>query len=195
MLLAVPLAAAWDEPPWSCEVEQATIVHQPWSRRWMMRAVELSTVLEADASRAWDAVTSPALLCHVAAPVLRFPGLAGRTQPWREGEQVTTWLLLFGVLPVSFHHLQMRLIDAEQMRIVAHEWGGVVRRWNHSIWIEPLGVGWCRYTDRIEIDAGRLTVIVAGFAALFYRHRQRRWRRLARRHLATPGRGAVAAPR
>jgi hypothetical protein len=29
---------------------------------------------------------------------------------------------------------------------------------------------------------------VAGFAALFYRHRQRRWRRLARRHLTTaPG--------
>jgi hypothetical protein len=158
-----------------------------------MRAVEVSTVLDADASRVWDAVASPALLCHVAAPVLRFPGLAGRVQPWCEGEQVATWLLLFGLLPVSYHHLQVREIDAGALRIVTHEWGGAVRRWDHSIWIEPLGQQRCRYTDRIEIDAGRFTVVVAGFAALFYRHRQRRWRRLARRHLAAPGRGAVAA--
>jgi hypothetical protein len=149
-----------------------------------MRSVEIATVLDAQASQAWEAVRSPALLCHVAAPVLRFPGLAGRTQPWREGEHVTTWLMLFGLLPVSYHHLQVREIDGEAMRIVTHEWGGAVRRWDHSIWIEPLSGGRCRYTDRIDIDAGGLTPAVAGFARLFYRHRQRRWRRLARRHLS-----------
>jgi hypothetical protein len=158
-----------------------------------VRAVQVSTMLETDASRAWDAVSSPALLCHVASPVLRFPGLAGRTEPWQEGEEVTTWLLLFGMLPVSYHHLQVREIDAGAMRMVAHEWGGAVRRWEHAIWIEPLGDGRCRYTDRIEIDAGPFTAIVAGFAALFYRHRQRRWRRLARKHLTSAGPGAVPA--
>jgi hypothetical protein len=34
--------------------------------------------------------------------------------------------LLFGVLPVSYHHLHVREIDAEQMRVAALEWGGVV---------------------------------------------------------------------
>jgi hypothetical protein len=104
-----------------------------------------------------------------------------------------TWLLLFGVVPVSYHHLQVREIDADAMRLVAHEWGGAVRRWEHTIWVEPLGEGRCRYTDRIEIDAGPFTAIVAGFAALFYRHRQRRWRRLARRHLASTRPGVLAA--
>jgi hypothetical protein len=33
--------------------------------------------------------------------------------------------------------------------------------------------------DRIEIDAGVMTPLVAGFAAIFYRYRQRRWRALA----------------
>ena len=64
-------------------------------------------------------------------------------------------------------------------------WGGAAQQRNHSIWIEPLGAG-RRYTDRIELDAGWLTAIVAGFAALSDRHRQRRWRRLARRHLTAP---------
>ena len=158
-----------------------------------MRAVQVSTTLEADASRTWDAVSSPALLCYVASPVLRFPELAGRTAPWKEGEEVTTWLLLFGVVRVSHHHLQVRESDADAMRMVAHEWGGAVRRWEHAIWIEPLGEGRCRYTDRIEIDAGPFGAIVVGFASLFYRHRQRRWRRLARRHLASAGPGAMAA--
>jgi hypothetical protein len=157
-----------------------------------VRAVELTTVLETDAVRAWEAVASPALLCHVAAPVLRFPGLAGRVRPWREGERVSTWLVLFGVLPVSYHHLEVREIDADAMRMVSREWGGAVRQWDHVISLEQLEDGRCGYTDRIEIDAGRFTTFVAGFAALFYRHRQRRWRRLARRHLAADGPGAVA---
>jgi len=37
-----------------------------------------------------------------------------------------------------------------------------------------------RYTDRVLIDAGPFTMPVAMFAWLFYRERQRRWRRLAR---------------
>ena len=45
--------------------------------------------------------------------------------------------------------------------------------------IDPAGDR-TRYSDRIEIDAGPLTPLVAGYAQLFYRYRQRRWRRLAR---------------
>ncbi len=51
--------------------------------------------------------------------------------------------------------------------------------WNHDIVVEPVDERTCRYTDRIVIDAGPLTLAVVGFAHLFYRHRQRRWRRLA----------------
>ena len=148
------------------------------------RTVHRSVVLEAADAAVWAAVQSPATLCHVAAPLLRFPGLAGRTAAWCEGERVVTWLLLGGVLPVSRHHLEVRSIDPERRTIDTHEWGGLVRTWDHTIHIEPMDARRCRYTDRIDIDAGRLTPLVARFAEVFYRHRQRRWRRLARRHLA-----------
>lgn len=148
------------------------------------RTVERSVVLEATDAAVWDAVQSPATLCHVAAPLLRFPGLAGRTAAWREGERVVTWLLLVGVLPISRHHLEVLTIDPRHRVIATHEWGGLVRTWDHTIRIDRIDVERCRYTDRIEIDAGRLTPLVARVAEVFYRHRQRRWRRLARRHLA-----------
>jgi len=35
-------------------------------------------------------------------------------------------------------------------------------------------------TDRVHIDAGMLTPLVAAFARLFYAHRQKRWRALAK---------------
>ncbi|MBN2003783.1 MAG: hypothetical protein JXA21_10535 [Anaerolineae bacterium] len=54
----------------------------------------------------------------------------------------------------------------------------MVRVWNHTIRFHPLGTEQLRYTDAIEIEAGLLTVFVWAFAHLFYRHRQRRWKKL-----------------
>lgn len=105
-----------------------------------MRTVEVSTVLEADASEIWQAVTRPTLLCHVAAPILWFPALARRVDSWQQGEDITTWLLFFGVIPVSRHHMRVLEVHPEERRIATHEWGGIVRRWDHTIWIEPLGL-------------------------------------------------------
>lgn len=45
----------------------------------------------------------------------------------------------------------------------------------------------CHYSDVVDIEAGALTPVVAAFAALFYRYRQRRWRRLARILAAVEG--------
>jgi hypothetical protein len=56
---------------------------------------------------------------------------------------------------------------------------GQRRRWDHWIAIEPERRG-TRYTDTVHIDAGLLTPLIVAFARIFYRHRQRRWRRLAK---------------
>jgi hypothetical protein len=49
--------------------------------------------------------------------------------------------------------------------------------------VEPLADGTSRYSDTVDVDAGRLTGAVAFFGTLLYRYRQRRWKRLALRHL------------
>jgi hypothetical protein len=69
------------------------------------------------------------------------------------------------------------------MTLSSHEWGGVLRRWDHDVIVERLDDDRSRYTDRVLIDVGPFTMPVALFARLFYRYRyrQRRWRQLARR--------------
>jgi hypothetical protein len=147
------------------------------------RRLTVSTTLPISADRAWWALQQPALLNYVAAPLARFPQLAGRLDPWEPGERVETWVLLLGVIPFSRHHLTITKVDEDARTVQTEEGGGPIRVWEHRIAIQALGDRRCRYTDDLIIDAGRLTAVVVAFANLFYRHRQRRWRRLARTRL------------
>jgi hypothetical protein len=135
--------------------------------------------LDAPADRVWRAVTTPAAFRIVTRGLVRVVGLGGRREPWREGETVSGLLLVFGVLPVSVHHLTVERLDETRRELHSDEHGGLVRSWRHLIRVTPLDDGRCRYEDHIEIDAGAVTPLVAAFARWFYAVRQRRWEELA----------------
>jgi hypothetical protein len=147
------------------------------------RTLTLTTRLAASADVVWQTLQSPATLVHVARPLARFPDLEGRTTAWREGETVSTRVLLLGVLPFSRHRLTVESVDHAERRLQSDEAGGPIRSWRHLISVDPEGEDSCRYTDVVEIDAGALTPAVAVVAGGFYRWRQRRWRALARHGL------------
>jgi hypothetical protein len=75
-------------------------------------------------------------------------------------------------------------IDPESRLIFSSEHGRLTRVWNHRLQIVPIDSRAVVYTDAIEIQAGGMTVFIWLFAHVFYRHRQRRWKRLLarRRH-------------
>lgn len=108
------------------------------------------------------------------------PVLRTRTDEWREGETVAGWVLLFGIIPFSHHHLHVARIDDRARTLGSVEKGGLIRRWQHDIVVTPINSQRCAYRDRIEIKAGIFTRPVALYARWFYRMRQRRWRALAR---------------
>lgn len=58
-------------------------------------------------------------------------------------------------------------------------YGPLIKRWDHWITIAPGVDGTTSYTDRVVIEAGLLTPLIAGFARVFYANRQSRCRRLA----------------
>jgi len=60
-------------------------------------------------------------------------------------------------------------------------YSALITTWDHWITVEPDGERGTRYRDEVEVKAGLLTPFVWLFAQVFYRHRQRRWRALARR--------------
>jgi hypothetical protein len=145
--------------------------------------VRLSTKLPITAGEAAALVATPALLNHIAAPLLRFVALDPSVLPevWSErGYQVR--VLLGGVLPLGRQWIDISRHDAPDGGFLMRDNGSgdLARRWNHWIAIAPDDAGSCTYTDDVEIDAGLLlTPIVWSFARIFYAHRQRRWLALA----------------
>jgi hypothetical protein len=142
--------------------------------------IQRSVELDAPATQVWAAARSPQVFRYVTRGLVRLTGLP-RTGRFAQGARIEGWLLLGGVLPLHRHHLEVVAVDATARTLSSHEWGGVLRRWDHDIVVERLGDQRSRYTDRVLIEAGPFTMPVAVFAWLFYRERQRRWRLLARR--------------
>lgn len=129
-----------------------------------------------------------ALLEHVAAPLIRFKPKGGAQLPaiWREGEyRAGMWL--FGVIPIGWQAVVISHPEPEgAVRFVRDNgYGPLIKRWDHWISIAPAPSGpGTAYTDTVTIEAGLLTPLIAAFARVFYAHRQRRWRALARSEFA-----------
>lgn len=147
------------------------------------QTIEITTELPTTADRVWDAMQHPASFLYVTRGLLGFPALAGRTDPLRVGETGSGWILALHVVPLHRHTIDIVAADERTRTIVSHEHGGVLRRWEHTLHVEPVGDRTCRYSDTILVDAGVLTTVVAAIARAFYRYRQRRWHRLVHKHL------------
>lgn len=145
-----------------------------------MRTTIIISEFPASADVIWPGVKTPQAFVHIANGMVRFPAASRLDGPWRVGQTITGWTFLLNVIPFSKHHLTVASIDDETRILVSDEHGGLLKRWHHTLHVEPLDDERCRYTDTIEIDAGPLTPIVAAYAHLFYRYRQHRWQRLAR---------------
>lgn len=143
-----------------------------------MPRIELTTRLEAPAEHIWQELQKPALLKHVAAGRLRFVPIEPPAFPehWRDGDYRVA-LRGFGWLPLGEQVISIRIRDDER---TLHDHGSsrFFRRWEHRISLQPDGPDATRYTDRVEFDAGMLNPLLLPLVTDFFRHRQRRWRRL-----------------
>ena len=148
--------------------------------------VRVSTRLSVPADVAWDRVKRTDTLRYVTRGLLGFRPDGEIPERLAEGETYTMRLLFFGVVPAWRHEIHIVRLDEETHEIRTEERGGPVRSWRHRIAVDGEGWGSTRYLDEIEIAAGVLTPLVWFYAHLFYRYRQMRWRRLARRLGANP---------
>jgi hypothetical protein len=142
--------------------------------------VRVSTELDIPAELAWQTVKKPETFRYVVRGVLGVRQLDDVPDDWGEGLTVRVRLLFFHVIPAWKHEIRVARIDEGAREIYTNERGGPVRHWNHRITVVPRSAERCLYTDEIEIRAGPLTPVVWVYAHVFYRYRQRRWRKLAR---------------
>jgi hypothetical protein len=142
----------------------------------------LSTRLDCPLEKAWQEVRTARLLRYVARPLVAFVPVDPPVWPeeWRAGDYLTRMKFL-GLLPLGKQWLCASFPAVEgEYRVRDNGHGDLARKWDHLITLVPQADGSTFYTDRVEVEAGAWTPIVWLFAAIFYRHRQRRWRRLVR---------------
>lgn len=141
--------------------------------------IDVSTYLPCKPEQAIRHARTSRLLRYVAEPLVKLvPRQPSRLpETWSEG---TYWvsLYLFGFIPLGRQAVVISFPEARNGFLVRDNgYGSFIHRWDHIITLEPAGNG-TLYRDRLTIEAGVLTPLVWGFAHLFYRHRQRRWRKL-----------------
>jgi hypothetical protein len=143
--------------------------------------VDVSTILNCSAAKAWNEVQKSSLHRHVIRPLARLvPVGAPLPERWSEGHTIQCKLFVFGAIPIGVRTLHIEKIDHKNYEIQSREHDPLIARWDHLVSIEPLADAQSIYRDTIDIDAGSLTFVVWAWANWFYRHRQRRWRALAK---------------
>ncbi|MUM19486.1 hypothetical protein FZI91_01360 [Mycobacterium sp. CBMA271] len=152
-----------------------------------MKTVYLETELPTDADRVWGAMQYAGTFLYVCRGVFGAPALSGRTEPMRVGERGTARLWGLHLIPLYRHTIHVVEVDEETRTVRTNEHGGVLRTWNHTLHVEPAGDRRCRYSDRIEVDAGFLTPVIAKGVKVLFRYRQRRWHTLVDKHLLPEG--------
>lgn len=154
--------------------------------------VDLSTTIDLPPETVWAEVQTAPLLMHIAWPLMRFVSMGREPlDGFKPDGRYHVKLRLFGVLPYGTQWIVTSLHEPEDgewpKRLRDDGYSAMIRKWDHWITIEPSPEGRTNYRDEVEISAGVLTPFIWSFAQLFYRHRQRRWRGLARtlhaRHL------------
>ncbi|NEX60956.1 SRPBCC family protein [Noviherbaspirillum galbum] len=142
--------------------------------------VEKSTLLPCGIEQCIQQIMSTQLLKYVSWPLVRFVPMDPPALPvlW-ESQKYLVKLRLFGFLPFGKQTINISVASTDPNRVVLRDnaYGSLIDRWDHRITLVPIEGG-TLYTDRVHIRAGILTPVVWAFAWFFYRHRQRRWRKL-----------------
>jgi hypothetical protein len=141
---------------------------------------KISTVLGTSENEFWEKLIQPKSLQFVSAPILNFQSLQDEELEveWEIGKPYELKLYLLNFLPLGHHRITLATIDRETNTIESNESGLLAPVWNHTIRFNQIEENQIHYTDEVEIQAGLLTLFIWAFAHIFYRHRQRRWKKL-----------------
>jgi hypothetical protein len=134
-----------------------------------------------DMDTAWTMVQTSALLNFVADGKVKFKPTGGQfPEIWKEGDTVSTKMLVYGFVPFGgLHSLYFEKIDKENKIVQTREWDDSAKVWNHKISLKKLNDKTIMYEDEIIIYGGMLTCFITSWAKSFYKHRQKRWQLVA----------------
>lgn len=133
----------------------------------------------------WAEVQTAGLLQHIAWPLVRFEPVSSTSfDRFRPGGRYQLKLRLFGIIPFGTQWIVTSLHEADDTewpkRLRDNGRSALISKWDHWITVTPDPNGGTHYSDDVDVSAGFLTPFIWAFAQIFYWHRQRRWRGLAK---------------
>lgn len=140
----------------------------------------ISTTMNCTDAELWEKIMKPSTWKYISDPLLRVEPVdaEGLEKEWTTNKPYTFKIYLLRVIPLGKHTIQLKRIDKSKNLIKSEESGTMAKVWNHIISFHEIDNSSIRYTDEIEIKSGILTLPIWLFANVFYRHRQRRWKKL-----------------
>jgi hypothetical protein len=98
---------------------------------------------------------------------------------WNLNKEYVFKLFIYGFIPFGNHKIIVETIDGEKNIIKSKEHNNIVKIWNHKITLKKDEEKITKYTDEVEIYAGIFTLFVAFWGAIFYKHRQKKWKKIS----------------
>ena len=147
--------------------------------------VSSSTHIALKPETVWAEVQTAGLLQHIAWPLVRFiPVDDAAFESFQPGGRYQVKHRLCGMIPFGTQWIVSSLHEADgtqwPKRLRDDGYSALISKWDHWITVAPDKDGGTRYSDEVDVSAGAVTPFIWAFAQIFYRHRQRRWRGLAK---------------
>lgn len=138
----------------------------------------MTTYFDAPLDKVSELVKNVDTLYFIARPLLIFRSVKGQelSHQWTNG---TYWfhLYLFRVIPLGKQAIVVSFPPSPDFQMLDDGYSRFIKQWRHMITVKKEGRG-VLYEDHLQISAGTLTYLVTVFAQLFYKHRQKRWKKL-----------------
>ncbi len=138
--------------------------------------VTVTSTLQAPIGAVWEKLKQTETLRFVTEGVMTYYTIDLPTE-WEVGKTINLRPRLWGK-PQGDHFVTVISRSDDEHKIVTHEKGGSVTKWNHTMQLLEDYPGECRLVDTIDIEAGWQTLLIWFFAQNFYHHRHRRWQQL-----------------
>ncbi|WP_424986128.1 SRPBCC family protein [Microbulbifer sp. S227A] len=141
----------------------------------MVRRLTFKHSYPVDADRLFAMAIDLDVLEAVSRPWLRFDHLP--SGPAQVGQHIDVALSPLGVLPAQPYTMHVVTCDRAARLLRSEEHGMGITRLVHELQVEPAGTG-ALQVDRVEIDAGWRSGLVALWVRTLYRRRHRAMRQL-----------------
>jgi len=140
----------------------------------------ISSTLNNSAEKIWNKLLNIETLIEICKPMVTFKSkINEKEMKWEINKEYIFKLFIYGFIPFGDHKIIIKKLDKENKIILSNEYNKIVKIWNHLIFMENVGENEIKYTDEVEIYAGIFTLFTAIWAKLFYKHRQKKWKRIS----------------